>query len=153
MKLNLRTSGWNLMGLVWLIGALTVLWVSGVLLELSEESIVPSLSSWTHTCVALHGIAAWVMALIGGRYAWSHVALCWHRPACGTHRNSGWVTLILLIALGVSGILLMYGLAEWRERTSALHWGLGLPIPLLLMAHIISRQSSAELTPASRRKT
>ena len=153
MKLNLRTSGWSFTGLVLLLVALGVLWLSGIVIALGEEEFVSSLRSSMHAWVALHGIAAWVMTLIGGRYAWGHIALCWRRPSTGAHRNTGWFTLIVLIFLAGSGLWLMYGPADGHESTSSLHWWLGLFIPGLLMLHLISRRTSIHLTRAWRQKT
>ena len=153
MKLNLRTSGWNWAGLVLMLATLGVLWVSGVVIELGEEDLAPSLTSSTHTWVAAHGIAAWLMTLLGGRYAWTHVALCWRRPATGTHRHTGWATLIVWMVLAASGLWLMYGPADGHDHTSVLHWWLGLFIPALLMLHLISRRAPVQLTRASHPKT
>mgnify|MGYP006270186509 CR=1 FL=1 len=143
MKLQWRATGWNAAGLTALISCLALLWLSGLLLELTEHDEAPDWlqekGAWTHALGVLHGLSAWAITLVGGRYVWAHATLCLNRPSTFIHRCSGWVSLATLLTLAFSGLLLMYGQADWHNDISALHFGLGLFLPMALLVHVCKR--------------
>jgi uncharacterized membrane protein len=78
-----------------------------------------------------------------------HIRLAWR-----TRRNlvSGFITLLLMALLGVSGLLLYYSGEDWRDGVRWLHIGVGLIAVVAMPAHVwFGRnrqvQKTKQLTP------
>jgi hypothetical protein len=134
MKLIPKLTGWSAPG-AWVSAlVLALLWVSGMVLYVAED--------WPlHPWAVAHGICAWLSVVLAGRYVWGHVVLCLSRWTSRWQWASGWSTLTCLSALVFSGWWLMYGPADSHDAVSLLHWALGAPLPLVLLAHLVRRVS------------
>jgi hypothetical protein len=96
---------------------------------------------WAALSLAVHGAAAMAVLVVAGITIALHVARAWRERK---NRVSGLAVAILLAAIAVTGYLLYYSGGEAaRAAASAIHWVLGLVLPLLLAAHVcLGRRSS-----------
>jgi hypothetical protein len=84
----------------------------------------------------MHGVLAWAACVLVGRWVWPHVSLMWTRR--GGRGQAWWlglVTLLVGLLMAGTGLGLLYGPADWREDSLALHWWMGLGWPLLCLVH------------------
>jgi uncharacterized membrane protein YhaH (DUF805 family) len=143
LKLQWRLTGWSACGLALLLVDLAVLWITGCAIEWAQhEGWGPEwldLTGEIRPWVILHGGAAWALPLLGGRYVWAHLALCAQRAHALGRRASGWMTLLILVMLTLTGLGLMYGSADHHERLAALHFGIGIPVLGVLSWHVLKR--------------
>ena len=135
-------AGWTSRAIIWLAVAIAILWATGLLLhngEAGAEGAMADLSEaqmrWRHSASVLHGVFAWVLCVVAGRWVWPHIALIWARRP----RHWVWIAGLLVAACGglaaLTGLGLLYGAADWRGQLSALHWASGLIWPALCIAH------------------
>jgi hypothetical protein len=104
-------------------------------LPLPEDAARHPLETWS---IRAHGLAAMFALAVHGAYWQQHIARASRQRrhfASGMLLLAGWLTLIL------SGYGLYYLTDEGlRADTSLAHWLTGLAIPVLLAAHMLSRQ-------------
>ena len=140
LRLQLR-AGWNRAGTGWLITVVVVLLVSGVLLHELNPANAPqavdwgeSTRGWLHASNVLHGVFAWAFCVLLGRWVWPHIKMVW-----AARRRWVWLFGIGVAASGaiaaLTGLMLLYGSADWRESMSATHWVAGLIWPALCVVH------------------
>lgn len=140
---NLRLERWHrrcIYGVAAWLTATGLLWLLARYLLRSAgefgESVHP-LEPWS---MKLHGAGAMVALFFIGSLMNSHM-----RRALKAGRNLalGWSMITLLSALTLSGYALYYLASEQsRPVWSALHWIIGLALPLLLALHITQGRSS-----------
>ena len=134
-------AGWSRAGTIWLIAVVVVLLASGVLLHELNPANAPqaadwgeSTRGWLHASSVLHGVFAWAFCILLGRWVWPHVALVW-----AARRRWIWLFGIGVAGSGgiaaLTGLMLLYGNADWRESMSAAHWIAGLFWPVLCVVH------------------
>ena len=133
-------AGWNGAGTGWLIVVVIVLLASGVLLHELNPADPQAVDwgdtarGWQRAASVSHGVFAWAFCILLGRWIWPHIALVW-----AARRR--WVWLLVLGVAGSGGVAaltglgLLYGLADWRESMSAAHWIVGLAWPALCVVH------------------
>lgn len=134
-----RRSGWSGRAAAWLAATIILLWASGWLLHDGAAAELADLTDagrgWRHAAIVTHGVLAWVFCGFVGRWVWPHLMRVWLRPT----KRPVWVLGLLvagaLAVVAVTGLMLLYGSAQWREPVSALHWAFGLALPLLGSAH------------------
>lgn len=115
-----------LTGLFWLAAS----WPSvmgGDVASLSETA-----RRWAAAALRLHGIAAYVVLVAIGALLPMHVRLAWLRRR---NRTSGAGLIVVLSVLSASGLWLYYGPEGGRPAISALHWLIGLALPVGLILH------------------
>lgn len=127
-------AGWNRAGTGWLIA------VVGVLLHELNPADPQAVDwseaarGWQRAASVSHGIFAWAFCILLERWIWPHIALVWVA-------RRRWVWLLGLGVAGsggvaaLSGLVLLYGLADWRESMSATHWIAGLAWSALCIVH------------------
>lgn len=131
VKLSPGTRGWiNLVGLA--------LWASGALWLLLHYfgghagQFGPEPSAFEPWALKAHGAMAflslWTFGLLWGQ----HIVKAWGR---GERRWTGSLMLTALLALILTGYLLYYAPADSHALISAVHWVLGLALPLAYVAH------------------
>lgn len=130
--------GWNTRGVAWTAGGVTLLWITGVVLYLWPAEVTFQLAAWQvalrRASLVVHGGSVWVLCLLAGRWAWPHAARVW-----SYRRGSTWVLGIasasLLLAVALTGFLLLYGPEPAHATASAVHWWTALAVPALLALH------------------
>jgi hypothetical protein len=123
----------------WMIGLL-LLWLSGVVLRQWPSEALLEMSEWAQVlrraAQVLHGVCAWAICLLSGRGLWPHLSLMWK----GRARQHPWwwgcASLLLMLVLSVSGLMLLYGTESLLALMSALHFWIGLLLPLVLTLHV-----------------
>lgn len=136
---KLSRAGWNGRAVLWIALTIAILWLSGLWLHhddaLGLAELTPAQMQSQHAASVVHGVFAWVSCVVAGRWVWPHVALIF---ACRKKRWI-WIAGLLVAAAGaivaLTGLGLLYGAADWREKLSATHWALGLGWPLLFVLH------------------
>jgi len=94
----------------------------------------------------LHGGAAMLALLLLGALGPLHVRAAWRR---GRNRATGVAMLVVNGALIATAFGLYYlGSKAVRDWTSTLHIGLGLGLPILLLAHVLWGRTTRLLPPA-----
>lgn len=88
-----------------------------------------------------HGSLAWAFCVLFGHTLWHHFAMAWKWPTKAWIWYLGLSSLSVLIALAVTGLILLYGGLEIRAASQRLHLWLGLVWPLLLAVHGIRLKS------------
>ena len=123
-SLCLLLAGLVLSGSVWL--------VYHHLVPLASDIGAHPVEAWS---LRLHGALAMAVLVFVGMLLPAHAWPAWRR---NLNRGSGGVMLAVMLLLTVTGYLLYYaGLPAIRETASWLHWGLGLAVPALLVAHML----------------
>ena len=85
-------------------------------------------------CLKLHGAFAMLALLFVGSLMAHHVKRAWHLRR---NRASGTIAVAVNAFLIATGYLLYYfGGEDTRPWISALHWGVGMAIPIVLFLHI-----------------
>ena len=137
-------AGWSRAGWYCCAAVTLLLWLSGWALHQIEPERLMELPAWQiglrHAAQVLHGVLAWAFCLLAGRWVWPHLGLVWRRY---TQRWAGWLGLVSLgrlLLLALSGLGLLYGLADWRDALIPWHWYVGLGWPLLLGMHVGARR-------------
>ncbi len=118
---------------------IVALWITGWLLHHEDADAIveltPTQMQWRHGAHVVHGVCAWLLFVLAGRWVWPHIALMFgHRS-----RRWAWIAGLLVAAVGAvtasTALGLLYGAASWRDPLSALHWAAGLVWPALFVAH------------------
>ena len=137
-----RLQRWQLQTVYWSFGVLSasgLLWLvlHGLALfamPLNPDSLpLPSpAKAWA---LRVHAASAMAALIALGSVLPLHVRTAWHRHK---NRASGSLNLLVFGVLALTGYALWYasegGLKQW---SAWLHWGLGVVLPLVLIAHII----------------
>lgn len=125
-------------GILWLSGAL---WLVGE--SLKESEFGPARSPLQTMSMKIHG-AAMLVYLVTLGTLWTHVRRGF---ALRTNRSSGSLVITVNAVLILSGWILYYVTEDvLRERSSLIHWAVGLAVLPLLLAHIwLGRAQSAKL--------
>lgn len=131
-------NGWSGAALAWTAALVLLLWASGVILYLWPAEALfqlgPAQVLLRRTAVVAHGAGVWLLLVLAGRWVWPHAALVWRRRADFTW-FLGVAMAALLLAVAITGLLLLYGPADGHDGASALHWWMALGLPLLLAVH------------------
>lgn len=89
------------------------------------------IESWS---LRVHGGLAMIALVLMGSLLRQHIGAAWRLRRS---RRSGGLMLGAMICLAVTGYLLYYVSSEpLRDAASWLHWGLGLALPVFLIAHL-----------------
>ncbi len=89
--------------------------------------------------LALHGAAGMIALVLFGSLLTTHMRRAW---TIGRGRASGGTLAGVFVLLTVTGYGLYYAGGEsLRAWISALHWAVGLAIPLLLAAHVYTHRT------------
>lgn len=83
----------------------------------------------------VHGVTTWGVCVLGGRGVWPHVQWMFHHRVDWHQWGWGLVNLTLLVVLAISGLLLLYGRADWHEALSPAHFWVGAFAPLPYILH------------------
>lgn len=146
MKHARQRAGWVGRSFALTTGSMVILWGTGLvlvgfpasdLMELSEPEAM-----LRHASGLLHGVMAWALCVMVGRGVWPHVRLMLGRKSDRWQWSWGWVNLVVLGLLGVSGLLLLYGRAAWHEATVPLHVWLGVSWAVPWVVHARRRGAS-----------
>lgn len=86
-----------------------------------------------------HGAFAFASLLTLGALLPVHAKRAWR--AAKNRRNGVFLLAIIAVQI-VTGYLLYYADERWRARAEWLHLGLGLALPALLLAHILTGRRS-----------
>lgn len=121
-----------------LLGVLVGLEASGAVWLVYHHLVPARTDIGTHPAEAwslrLHGGLAMAVLVLTGMLLASHVLPAWRRRL---NRGSGGLMLGAMGVLTVTGYLLYYaGSPFLRDASSALHWGVGLALPVLLLLHM-----------------
>ena len=130
------------------------LWLSGALLwALPLQTLFEPEQALLRSAVVLHGALAWPCCVLLGRVVWPHIGLVWHRRT--PQARGVWACGVLLLGLLVlwllTGLLLLYGSADWHDAVSPWHSRTGLAWPLAYLAHVGLRWRARRPTRASPR--
>lgn len=137
--------GWAGVAFAGLSLAMLVLWGTGMvmyllpvseLMEMSDMQIVIRRSTGV-----MHGVVTWVVCVLCGRGVWPHVQLMFQHRGDRRQWTWGLVNLAVLTILLVSGLVLLYGSADWHEGTSLGHFWVGALAPLAYVVHGWNRLS------------
>lgn len=130
--------GWNAHAIAWTAGGVVLLWITGIVLYVWPAEVTFQLAAWQvalrRAALVVHGGSVWVLCLLAGRWVWPHIAQVW-----SYRRGSTWVLGIagatLLLAVALTGFLLLYGPEPAHAAASAVHWWTALALPALFALH------------------
>lgn len=138
MKHTKHLAGWGRRTFLTMAIITALLWISGVWMHAWPMEQVFDMSEqqawWRRSSGVLHGVLTWVFCIMVGRGVWPHVRVMWHK-AVDSQWLFGIFNLLLFAALMVSGLLLLYGVADWHEVSSDVHYWIGLLCPLIFLPH------------------
>lgn len=135
-----------------LYGTVTVLFVTGavwlVMDWLRQEMGAEAWGKGAAYALMLHGGAAMLMLVLLGMLLPFHTVVSWRRRE---NRGMGSVMLAANAILMVTAFGLYYlGSETWRRWTSDLHIVVGLSVPVLLVAHVVSGRFAVRASRRSR---
>ena len=143
MKRSKHMSGWSRATWRWMVAAVVLMWASGVLLYLWPAESVMEMSDWQmhlrHASVVLHGVLTWLLCVLCGRGLWPHLRVMWQRREQRAHWIWGVLSFVGLSFVAGAGVLLLYGSSSLHDTVSAVHWWVGVALPLLMLAHVWRR--------------
>ena len=127
-----RTLFYACFGLLFLTGALWLVFHYGTHIKSDLGDLPHPLESlW----LKIHGAAAMVFLIILGALVRGHIQMGW---GMRKNRRSGAMLVAANLLLLVTGWALYYvGNEGARVWTSAVHWGLGLFVPVLVVLHVL----------------
>src|SRR5262245_15790394 len=135
-----RNAAWTVQGVVCLLAAVLAMWATGCVLYAMPRESVAELTQWQaaarHACVVVHGIGAWTVCLLAGRWILPHVLAMWRRMYGHRHGWLGLLSMASLTALAASGLFLLYGGESLQAAASSLHWWMGVAWPAALAGHM-----------------
>jgi hypothetical protein len=121
---------YSLYGLVVALLASGIVWLAVHYFDVVSDDA----RAWTDLSMRIHGAAAMATLVVVGVAIALHVARAWRERK---NRISGVFLAAVLFTLTFTGYLLYYAGGEAaRAAASAVHWIIGLCLPLLLVAHV-----------------
>jgi len=132
-------AGWGRSTFLWMAAVTLLLFITGVVMfvlpasELAE--MTPDQASWRRTSGVVHGVATWLFCIMCGRGVWPHVRVMWHKQDETRKWALGLANFIVLAAIGLGGLVLLYGSPDMHDWASPLHFWMGAFCPLLFLAH------------------
>jgi hypothetical protein len=97
--------------------------------------MTPDQASWRRASGVVHGVATWLFCIMCGRGVWPHVRVMWHKQDEARKWALGLANFIVLAAIGLGGLVLLYGSPDMHDWASPLHFWIGAFCPLLFLAH------------------
>lgn len=122
-----------------LLAVVAMLWITGIVLWLAApvREPVEALGRWHHPAFVVHLLLAWCAVFGLGRWAWPHVM---RRGRGRLRRLSGWSHAAAWSVVALTGIGLQVLPEAPRDLTVAVHWWLGLALPLAVLPHLVRRE-------------
>jgi hypothetical protein len=139
MKKGRHLAGWGRAPFLAMTAICLLLWGTGVVMFAWPASelmdMTPAQASWRHASGVVHGVLTWLFCVMCGRGVWPHVRVMWHK-----HRETrkwllGLANLALLLALALSGLMLLYASPDLHDASAPLHFWMGAVGPLIFLAH------------------
>ena len=142
----IRLLAWQLHAVYWSVGLLVVTgltWLGVHWFAPASSDGIPLPSPTKLWAMRLHAACALASLVALGSLLPVHIRTAWHR------RKNRWSGSVNLLAFGV---LLLTGYALWyasegifKDWAVWLHWGFGLALPIVLLAHVVLGRRSRNL--------
>jgi len=120
----------------WLMAAVCLLlFVTGMVMfvlpasELMEMS--PAQASLRHSVGVVHGVFTWLFCILCGRGVWPHVRVMWHKQGESVKWVLGLMNVCMFVALGLTGLSLLYGSPDLHDVASPWHVWIGALCPFV----------------------
>jgi hypothetical protein len=105
----------------------------------TAHQMTPAQASWRHATGVVHGVSSWLFCILCGRGVWPHVRVMWHKQGTPVKWWLGMSNLMVLVAISLTGLMLLYGSPDIHDWVSPIHFGLGAFCPLIFVAHTWKR--------------
>lgn len=130
-----RLARWQRRFSYWVLGACGISGLIWFVLLDGYRMAPPELTA----CWIAHGVAGFVAMIVIGSALPQHVVVTWRGRR---NRTAGAITLGVLLFEGLSALLLLYGLEEWRTVTHWGHVGVGIAALLAFPWHVVRGRRS-----------
>ena len=142
----IRLLAWQLHAVYWSVGLLLVTGLAWLGVHWFAPASIDGLPAPSPTklwAMRLHAACALASLLAIGSLLPVHIRTAWHRRK---NRWSGSVNLLVFSVLLLTGYALWYASeGAFKDWAVWLHWGLGLALPVVLVAHVVLGHLSRNL--------
>jgi hypothetical protein len=143
MRKTKHLAGWGRTTFFLMAGVCLTLLITGVVMFMLPASdmfeMTPAQASWRHATGVVHGVSSWLFCILCGRGVWPHVRVMWHKQGTPVKWWLGMSNLMVLVAISLTGLMLLYGSPDIHDWVSPIHFGLGAFCPLIFVAHTWKR--------------
>ena len=139
MRQTKHLAGWGRTTFLLMAAVCLLLFVTGLVMDVLPASelmdMSPAQAALRHSMGVVHGVSAWLFCILCGRGLWPHVRVMWHTQGEAVQWALGLMNFSVLAAMGLTGVLLLYGSPDLHDSASPLHFWMGALSPLIFLAH------------------